>query len=167
MSLKPFNGADPSSILGALQRGCFEEQIVSVPFHAELPTARSLDGDQWQQLRSILACEPVYTALGITCLPVDRPATFRRTVRLETIGTLANLLMLGGVHREFVEDYDTALNLSRSFLDSALRHCYDNVEAYSSDEAWCEWFIGDGILDATVLLRDRGDWWLLAVTGTD
>ena len=36
MSLKPFNGADPSRIISAIQRNCEPEQMVSVQFRSDL-----------------------------------------------------------------------------------------------------------------------------------
>jgi len=168
MSLQPFHGADPSQILAALQRGCSPEQIVSVQFRSEMYPVRSVDErDQWLRLQGILGCEPVYSALGISSLPTRIPATFYYATGLETIGTLANLLMRGGVHRKFVDDCESALTLSRRFLDNAVLRHYEGVEAYSCRDPWCEWFIGEGMLDETVLLGNHGDWWLLAVTGTD
>lgn len=168
MSIKPFNGADPSPILAALERDCDPEQIVSVQFHAQISPVRSMvEQDQWTRLKVILGREPVYEALGISSLPVQIPARFHYATGLKTIGTLANLLMSGGVHSKFVEDYESALALSRTFLDNALLRRYSAVEAYSCHEPWCEWFIGEQILDETMLLGSGGDWWLLAVTGTD
>ncbi len=168
MSLKPFNGADTSRILAALQRDCAPEQIVSVQFRAEMPPVRSVnEQDQWLRLKGVLGSEPVYDAMGISSLPIKIPATFHYATGLETIGTLANLLMRGGVHRKFVDDFDTAITKSRAYLDDALIRSYDTAEAYSCSDPWCEWFIGEGILDETVLLGNRNDWWLLAVTGTD
>lgn len=123
--------------------------------------------DQWTRLKVILCREPVYEALGMSSLPVRIPASFHYATGLETIGTFANLLMSGGVGSKFVEDYESALTLSRGFLDNALLRRYYAVEAYSCHEAWCEWFIGEQILDETVLLGNGSDWWLLAVTGTD
>lgn len=75
--------------------------------------------------------------------------------------------MRGGIHERFVDDYESALTLSRDFLDHALVRCYGGVEAYSCHDPWCEWFIGEGMLDETMLLGYGYDWWLLAVTGTD
>lgn len=168
MSIKPFNGADTSPILAALERDCEPGQIGSVQFHAEIPPARSVDErDQWTRLQLILGREPVYKTMGISSLLVRIPATFYYATGLESIGTLANLLMSGGVHFKFVEDYESALTLSRDFLDNALLRRYDAVEAYSCHQPWCKWFIGEQILDETLLLGNGGDWWLLAVTGTD
>lgn len=167
MPLRLFNGADTSQILAALQRDCEPEQIVSVQFRAEIPPIHSLDEqDQWVRLQLILGRETVYQALGISSLPPRRPARFYYARGLEVIGTLANFLMSGGVYARFVDDYECALTLSREFLDNALL-LPDGVEAYSSHDSWCEWFIGDGILDATVLLGNGNEWWLLTVTGTD
>ena len=56
---------------------------------------------------------------------------------------------------------------NRDFLDAALLRNYDSVEASSCHDAWCDWFIGEDILDETILLGNHCDWWLLAVTGTD
>lgn len=141
---------------------------MSVYFRAEVPPVRSNDEqDQWLRLKLILGCESVHEAFGISALPIKLPAIFQYASRLETIGTLANLLTNGGVHRKFVDDQDTALTISRDFLDAALLRNYDSVEAYSCHDAWCDWFIGEDILDETILLGNHCDWWLLAVTGTD
>lgn len=168
MALQPFNGVEPSEILSALQRDCDPEQIVSVMFRATVPPMRSLDErEQWLRLKGILGCPPVYDAFGLTSLPIHPPATFHYSNELETVGTLANLLMHGGVHAKFVDGHDSAFLLSRKFLDAALLGQYEATEAYSCRGAWCEWFIGEHILDETVLIRNRGEWWLLAVTGAD
>lgn len=168
MAVEPFNGAEPSAILAALQRDCGPEQIVSIMFRATVPPIRSVDErEQWLRLKGILGCPPVYDAFGLNSLPIDPPAPFHHSNELETIGTLANLLMHGVVHAKFVDDHESALLLSRQFLDAALLGQYDSAEAYSCRDAWCEWFIGEHILDETVLIGNQGQWWLLAVTGTD
>jgi hypothetical protein len=168
MFLKPFNGADSSPIILALRRGCSPEQIVSVFFRAEMHPVRSLDErQQWLRFQGIVACQPVYDALGISSLGIDVPAKFHYATGLETIGTIANLLTRGGVHEKFVDDLESALAIARDFLDKALLRQYTGAEAYSCRDAWCDWFVGEGILDETILLGNRGDWWLLAVTGTD
>lgn len=133
-----------------------------------MPPVRSInDSDQWLRLRGILGCSDVYDAFGINSLPIDVPARFNYATGLETIGTLANLLTRGGVHRKFVDDYEQALALSRDYLDAALLRQYNSVEAYSSRDPWCDWFIGERVLDETALIGHLDEWWLLAVTGTD
>lgn len=164
---KPFWGADPSPILDALRRVCQPENIVSVWFQASAPNIPTGEGGYWQRLKYILATEPVYEALGISYLSVDPPAWFHHAQGLETIGTLANLLMCPGAHGPFVDDYDTALRLAREFFDRAMGPYSRAAEAYSCQGAWCDWFLGEGILDETVLLGLGGYWWLLAVTDTD
>ncbi len=133
-----------------------------------MPPVRSInESDQWLRLRGILGCSDVYEAFGINSLPIDVPAAFNYATGLETIGTLANLLTRGGVYRKFVDDYEQALTLSRDFLDAALLRQYNLVEAYSSRDPWCDWFVGERVLDETVLIGHLDEWWLLAVTGTD
>ena len=66
----------------------------------------------------------MYNALGISSLPVEVPAAFYYATGLQTIGTLAKLLMHGGVHAEFVDDLESALLLSRSFFDDAVLRRY-------------------------------------------
>ncbi len=166
--LTPFQRADVTPIRDALLRDCDPADIVSVYFRAAVPPVRSIDSaEQWLRLRGILGCREVYEALGIKSLPIESPATFNYATCLEVIGTLANLLMRGGVHNKFVDNCDEAITRSRRFLDSAFGGQYDSVEAYSSREPWCEWFVGDRILDETVLIGRYDEWWLLAVTGTD
>lgn len=168
MAIKPFNGVEPSMIVSALQRDCDSEQIVSIMFRAVVPPVRSVnEREQWLRLKGILGCPDVYNAFGLSSLPIDPPATFNYSQELETIGTLANMLMHGGVHARFVDGRDSALSLSREFLDAALLGQYQSTEAYSCRDAWCEWFIGEGILDETVLIGNRGECFLIAVTGTD
>lgn len=135
---------------------------------SQMPPVRSLTPqDQWRRLRAIIGSELVYNAFGISSLPIDTPATFHYATGLETIGTLANLLMSGGVHRQFADNIDCALTESRTFLDNAFLRDYGSAEAYSCREPWCDWFLGERVLDETILLGNRNDWWLLAVTGTD
>jgi len=166
--MKPFHGANPAKILAAIYRDCAPEQVVSLLFWSDAPPFRTVAaGEQWSRLQVILGCTEVYNALGISSLPGQIPADFHYATGLETIGTLANLLQHGGVHQRFVDDYEHALWESRQFLDAALLDYYETAEAYSCHARWCDWFIGDEILDETVLLGNRGDWWLLAVTGTD
>jgi hypothetical protein len=166
--LTRFQFADVTPIRDALLRDCDPAQIVSVYFRATMPPVRTLNAtEQWLRLRGILGCREVYESFGIKSLPIDVPATFNYATGLETIGTLANLLVRGGIHRKFVDDYDEAISLSRNFLDNALLRQYDSVEAYSSRDPWCGWFVGEQILDETVLIGQRDEWWLIAVTGTD
>lgn len=168
MPIKPFNGVEPTEILAALHRDCVPEQIVSIMFLANVPPVRSLnEREQWLRLKGILGCQTVYDALGISSLPIDPPGTFHYAHGLEIIGTIANLLMRGGVHRKFADDRDAALSLSREFIDPAILGQYETVESYSCRDGWCNWFIGEVILDETLLIGNRGEWWLLAVTGTD
>ncbi len=168
MSLELFNGADPSAILAALYQDCAPEQVLSLQFRSPAPEPHSLsEQEQWQRIRSILSCRTSCADVEWPILSSDVPARFHYATGLETIGTLANLLMRGGIHSKFVDSYETALAKSRAFLDDAFLRCYDHAEAYSSREPWCDWFVGESILDETVLLGNNGDWWLLAVTGTD
>lgn len=60
-----------------------------------------------------------------------------------------------------LDDRDSALILSRELGQ------YESVEAYSCRDGWCDWFVGERILDETLLIGNRGEWWLLADTGTD
>lgn len=168
MAIKPFNGVEPTEILAALQRDCDPGQIVSIMFRATVPPMRSLnEREQWLRLQGILGCPTVYDAFGLRSLPIDPPAMLYYSTGLEAIGTLANLLMHGGVHAKFVDGRDKALSLSKEFLDAALLGQYESIEAYSCHSAWCDWFFGEQILDETVLIGNGGEWWLLAVTGTD
>jgi hypothetical protein len=166
--LTPFQNADAAPIRDALLRDCDPAQIISIYFRAKMPPVRTINAtEQWLRLRGILGCPEVYEAFGIKSLPIDVPGTFNYATGLETIGTLANLLVRGGIHRKFVDDYDEAISVSRNFLDKALLRQYDSVEAYSSRDPWCAWFAGEQILDETVLIGQRDEWWLFAVTGTD
>lgn len=168
MAIKPFNSVEPTEIIAALRRDCDPEQIVSLMFRAIVPPVRSLnEREQWLRLKGILGCQAVYDALGISSLPIDPPGMWHYAHGLETIGTIANLLMRGGVHRNFANDLDAALNLSREFIDAAIIGQFETVESYSCSDGWCNWFIGEGILDETLLIGSLGEWWLLAVTGTD
>jgi len=167
MALQPFNGVTPSTILAALNKGS-PQGVVSLQFRAHVPPIRALnEDDQWLRLKGILGCSEVYEALGISALPVRNPAQFYYAQELEVIGTLANLLNHYGSCQRFVASYDQALAVSRAYLDAALSRDYASAEAYSCHDCWCEWFIGEGVLDETILLGNRGDWWLLAVTSTD
>lgn len=166
--MTPFQCADVTPIRDALLRDCDPEQVVCVYFRATMPPVDSINvKEQWLRLQGILGRSEVYESFGIMSLPLDVPATFHYAFGLETIGTLANLLVRGGVHRKFVDSYDGAISLARNFLDKALLRQYDSVEAYSSRKPWCDWFEGEQILDETVLIGQRDEWWLLAVTGTD
>jgi hypothetical protein len=59
------------------------------------------------------------------------------------------------------------LTESRRYLDAFFLRDYGCAMAYSSHDAWCDWFVGEGILDETLLVNNGKEWWLLAVTGTD
>jgi hypothetical protein len=166
MSLKPFNGIEPTEILAAIYRS--GDQAASVHFRAKVPPHRTISAnEQWLRVKLILGCSEVYAALGIQSLPMQLPAEFYYARGFEVIGTLANLLARGGVHRAFVDDQNQALAESRKYLDAALSEDYRSVEAYSCEAGWCEWFENQGVLDQTVLVGNRDDWWLLTVTGTD
>jgi hypothetical protein len=163
MSLNPFSAADPSNILAALQRDLSPEQVISLFLHC---SARSPDAsDHWLIVQQVLAQPAVYEAFGIAALP--QKFHFDAAHGLEVIGTLANLLNRGGVFGKFVDDVDSALTESRHFLDRFLLERYDSAVAYSAHGAWCSWFVGDGMLDETVLIGNGDDWWLLAVTDSD
>ncbi len=164
MPLLPFNGASPTAILAALYRHCLPEQVVSVQFRCKVRPVRS-NRDPWPRLQQILSHPDVYAALGISSLPGD--AEFAHARGLEVIGTLANLLNHGGVDGPFVENYEVALSESRRYLDAWFLGDYSCAEAYSNDSKWCDWFIGEEILDETVVVGNGDEWWLLAVTGTD
>ncbi len=168
MALKLFNGADTSLIHNALFRDCSPNQVISVHFRAQVPPVRSVDrSEQWLRLRGILGCAEVSDQIGTRSLSIDPPAAFHYATGFETIGTIANLLIRGGIHRKFVDSPNDALTIARRYLDAALLRQYHSVEAYSSREPWCDWFAGERVLDETVLLGNLDEWWLLAVTGTD
>ena len=113
MTLPLFNGAAPSPILAAIRRDCAPEQVVSVQFREDAPAVD--ENVQWRRLRWLLSCEPVDEALGSGPLPLEVPGTFHRSIQLETIGTLANFLIRGGVHQRFVDGYENAMRLSQIF----------------------------------------------------
>ncbi len=168
MHVSTFQSADTGPICAALSHEGDAIQVVSLYFRAQMPPVRSLNEvDQRLRLRGILGRFEVYEAFGIKALPINCLGTFSYATGLETIGTLANLLMRGGIHCNFVDNHHAALRLAQDFLDSALGCQYAGAEAYSSHEPWCDWFIGEQVLDATVLIGNGGEWWLLAVTGTD
>ncbi len=160
----PSNGADPTNVLAALYRDLEPEQVVFLQIHCDARSAWQGE-DDWLLIQQVLARPSVYDAFGISSLPPHIP--FHTARGLEVIGTVANLLDRGGVHRKFVDDFEAALAESRGFLDNFFRRDYRCAMAYSSRGAWCDWFYGDGILDETVLVRNGPDWWLLAITATD
>jgi hypothetical protein len=164
MSLVPFNGADPTAVLEAIYQDLLPEDVVSIQFQRAVPSALSYR-DHWLRLQGILSHPTVYAAFGISSLP--GAADFAHAKGLEVIGTLANLLSRGGIHARFVEDAGAALSLARQYLDVFFQRDYTGAEAYSSDCGWCDWFIGEGILDETALIGNGYEWWLLAVRGTD
>jgi len=158
----PFNDADPSRILAAFGRDLSPEQVVSLLLRCD---ARSSNSDPWQIVQQVLSRPEVYEAFGISSLP--KHVHFDSAVGLEVIGTVANLLARGGIHQDFVENYEEALAESQRFLDVFFRRDYGGARAYSCHCKWCDWFIGEGVLDATILVNHGSDWWLLAVTSTD
>lgn len=163
MSLVPFNGADPSKILAALYQDLSPEQVISLFIRC---SARSADGsDHWLIVQQVLAQPAVYDAFGISTLPQN--ARVDAAHGLEVIGTLANLLDRGGIYQKFVPDVDSALAEARRFLDTFYCRQYGRAIAYSTDDAWCNWFVNEGILDETILFGNGDEWWLLAVTGAD
>jgi hypothetical protein len=164
MTLIPFNGASPSNILTALYRDLSPEQVVSLQIRCDARSASS-GQDNWQLISQVLSQPVVYAALNISSLPIH--VDFDSARGLEVIGTLANLLNRGGIHARFVKSFETAISESRQYLDAFFQNDYTCAEAYSCHDKWCDWFIGDGMLDETVLVRNRDDWWLLTVTGTD
>lgn len=158
----PFNGADPGNIVAAFGRDLSSDQIISLLLRCD---ARSSNPDPWQLLQQVLSRPEVYEAFGISSLP--KHAQFDVAHGLEVIGTVANLLACGWIRHRFVENFEEALAESRRFLDVFVRRDYRGARAYSCQVGWCDWFIGDGMLDATILVNHGTDWWLLAVTGTD
>src|SRR5690349_12420511 len=115
MSPKPFNGIEPREILEAIRRDSSE--VASVQFRAQVPPHRTLSpNEQWLRVKLVLGCSEVYEALGITSLPMQFPAEFNYARGFEVIGTLANILAHGGVHREFVDNQNEALATSQRYL---------------------------------------------------
>jgi hypothetical protein len=164
MPLTPFNGADPSNILAALYRDLEPTQVISLQIRCDARSAWR-GQDDWYLIQQVLSQPSVYEAFGISSLPAH--FHFDSARGLEVIGTLANLLCRGGIHNRFVESIERALAESRQYLDAFFLSDYRLAMAYSSNEAWCDWFIGEGILDETLLINRGNEWWLLAVTGTD
>jgi hypothetical protein len=162
MSLIPFNGANPSNILAALYQDVSPEQVISLQIICE---ARSAAPDNWRLVQQVLSHPSVYEAFGIESLPLN--FHFDSARGLEVIGTLANVLDSGGIHNRFVESFEIALAEARRYLDVFFLCDYRRAVAYSSHGAWCDWFIGEGVLDETVLVGNGQEWWLLAVTSTD
>lgn len=147
MPLKPFSGVEPLEILAALQRDYHPEQIVSIMFRAAIPPARSIDErEQWLLLKGILACPRVYArvygALGLTSLPVDPPATFHYSRGysrgLETIGTLANMLMHGGVHASFVRSQGCSLPLTCCVAISSWHQSDSKLDQKTVSRCWVQ-----------------------------
>jgi hypothetical protein len=163
MARIPFNGANPSSILDALYRDLEPEQVVSLQLRCKASGVK--DGDSWRLLAQVLSQPAVYAALDIDSIP--NHVHFQSARGFEVIGTVANLLRRGGIHQEFVRDNEEALAVSRAYLDVFFQNGYAAAEAYSCHEPWCRWFIGEGVIDETILIRNWDEWWLLAVTATD
>jgi hypothetical protein len=164
MPLAPFNGADPSNILALLYRDLKPEQVISLQLRRQARSAWR-GHDNWQLVQQVLGQPSVYEAFGISSLPTD--LHLHSACGLEVIGTLANLLCQGGVHGPFVDSFEDALAQSRRYLDAFFLRDYRLAMAYSCHEAWCDWFLGEGLLDETLLVNNADEWWLLAVTGTD
>ena len=159
-----FHSANPSNILAALYRDLEPEQVISFQIHCDARSAWQ-GQDDWFLIQQVLSDPSVYDAFGISSLPARIPSEIARG--LEVIVTLANLLDRGGIHRKFVDNFEVALAESRGFLDDFFHRDYRCATAYSSRSAWCDWFCGEGILNETVLVRNRHDWWLLAITAAD
>jgi hypothetical protein len=164
MMLTPFNGANPSNILTALYRDQSPEEVISLLIQCNARSANS-GQDNWPLIAQVLCHPAVYAAMKISTIP--NHFDFNSAQGLEVIGTVANLLRRGGIHAKFVENDEAALAESQQFLDVFFQGDYSCAEAYSCHQAWCDWFIGEGVLDETVLVRNRDEWWLLTVTGTD
>src|SRR5690348_15826629 len=98
MSLKPFSGIEPTEILAAIYRS--GDQATSVHFHGKVPPHRRVSANEPRlRVKLILGCSEVYAALGIKSLSMQIHAEFYYARGFEVIGTLANLLARGGVHR--------------------------------------------------------------------
>jgi hypothetical protein len=165
MSLIPFNGADPSRISAALQQ-CYGSECVVVLQFASAAQSSWEGDDNWQLLQQVLSQPSVYEAFGISTLPLR--CGFGSAIGLEVIGTLANLLHCGAAHGRVVDDVDAALAESRRYCDAFYLRRYDGgARAYSTQIAWCDWFVRDGYFNHTVLLNNGGFWALFAVTGDD
>lgn len=164
MSMLPFNGADPSSVVALLHRGCPPEQVISLQFRSPVWPRRS-SAAEWLRLQAILAVPEVYSAFGIQALP--KAMDFSAACGLEVIGTLANLLNRHSLQIRFVQDVEQAIIESRRYLDVFFQRNYYAAEAYSCREAWCDWFHDERVLAETILIGNGTEWWLIAVTASD
>ena len=164
MPLAPLNGADTSGILKHIYEVVPPEQVISLFLRCD---ARSADpSNHWHIVQQVLAQPAVYEAFGIKALP--QSIEFNSTHGLEVIGTMANMLC-GGTSRSLIDDVDVALAEARKFFDVCYLRDYYGAVAYSCHNPWCSWFNRHSgtfrdVLDETLLIRNRNEWWLLAVT---
>jgi len=166
--MKAFGGIQPTELIERFRYECDDDQIVSVHFFAEVPPVRSLElDDQRRRFNMIVDCHAVREAFGDLRGPFKRQVDLGYSVKLEIIGSLANLLNRGGLHSAFAQDTNDAVHSSRAFLDALLSGNYWDAEAYTLHEGWNDWFLSDDYLDETILVGRRLEWWLLALTATD
>jgi hypothetical protein len=157
----PFHAFDATRIVELLSR---ELDVVSL--HVRRIVGSANWEDPWQMAQQILSDPLVYETFKISTLPKQVP--FRVSYGMEVIGTLAHLLKYrSGIHSWAVETIDEAIAESRRVLDPFYRGDYQGALALSSHTPWCSWFIGEEIIDETLLIPEQGGWWLLTVTGTD
>lgn len=97
-------------------------------------------------------------------------------------GHLASLLTFGGAYYDFErggpewtdapETYGTAADAKRmaeQFVETAFDYRFDDLEAYRTDERWCEWFHPIGVWNETVVTIDKRYRliWILCLTDVD
>lgn len=108
--------------------------------------------------------------------------TLERLSPYKIDGHLASHLMFGGAYYDFErggpewkdapETYGTAADakrMSEEFVETAFDYRFTDLEAYRTDEQWCDWFRNVPIWDETIIVLDKRYRliWTLCLTDAD
>ncbi|TMO68938.1 hypothetical protein [Pseudoalteromonas aurantia] len=94
---------------------------------------------------------------------------YRKLEGFEIQGCLANIMFRGSCHHEFFSNQTEAINVASSCISSIYQERAPYLSAYLFESSWSSWFIGEDIMDITLLVfcPGRQFWWLLCLTDTD
>ena len=94
---------------------------------------------------------------------------YRQLHGFEVEGALANILFSGSCHHKLVQSESEAREFAAGCIIAIFQELVPFLSGFYSETAWNEWFIGDGIIDKTLLIfcPTKNLWWLLCITETD
>lgn len=94
---------------------------------------------------------------------------YRELIGFEVEGCLANILFRGTCQRSLSSSYLEASELANKCIRSIYQERTPHLIGYYFESGWSNWFIGEEIIDTTLLVfcPGRQFWWLFCLTETD